>query len=126
MERKTLDSVIKTEVRGNQVNEMPICEKPPKTREGHGAGETGPKKKYDAVSRNGDTLELSENGKKMAGHPGMGGSSLSGKKIISVAGKKLSETVLAGFSEAELKRLCANNEITRQQYVRIMKRKKMK
>lgn len=49
-------------------------------------------------SKNGDTLELSE------------------------AGKKISDSVLMGYSEAKLKQLYNNRKISKQQYERIMKR----
>lgn len=49
--------------------------------------------------------------------------SLSGKKVISDSVKKISDHILTGYSEAKLKQLYANREITKQQYDRIMKKK---
>lgn len=124
MESKILDSVIKTDVKENQINEMRRGEKIKKTEDEYGRKEVNLIRDYDAVSKNGDTLELSENGKKMAGQQDTEEVSHFGKKVISDTGKKISENILAGFSEAKLKQLYANKEITRQQYERIMKRKK--
>lgn len=64
MENKTLDSVlIPTNVTGNPVNEMSAGDRKKKTEEGYGSKEIELKRNYDAVSKNGDTLELSEDGK---------------------------------------------------------------
>lgn len=64
MENKTLDSVlIPTNVTGNPVNEMSEGDRKKKTEEGYGGKEIELKKNYDAISKNGDTLELSEDGK---------------------------------------------------------------
>lgn len=124
MESKTLDSVLKsTNVEGNPVNKMPAGERKKKTEEGYGRNEIELKRNYDAISKNGDTLELSEEGKSMGEHPEMDNPALSGKRVISDSGKKLSDSILAGCSEAKLKQLYANKEITKQQYDRIMKKK---
>lgn len=54
---------------------------------------------YDAVSKNGDTLQLSS------------------------IGKKLSSVALAGYPETKLKQMYNNKEITKQQYDSIIKKK---
>lgn len=125
MENKTLDSVlIPTNVTGNPVNEMSEGDRKKKTEEGYGGKEIELKKNYDAISKNGDTLELSEDGKKLGKHTDMENPSISGKKVFSDSGKKISDSILAGCSEAKLKQLYANKEITKQQYDRFIKKKK--
>lgn len=123
MESKALDSVAKTDVTKNQVNEIPAGEKAKKIEERYETKADELKKRYDAVSKNGDTLELSEKGKKMGGQA-VEDTSPSGKKGFSGSGKKVSDSILTGYSDAKLKQLYANKEITRQQYERIMKMKK--
>lgn len=101
MESKTVDLGLKeTDVRRNTVSEMPAGDRRKKVEEAYGSKEAGLKKCYDAVSKNGDTLELS------------------------TSGKKLSDSMLAGCSEAKLKQLYTDKEITKQQYDRIMKMKR--
>lgn len=103
MESKVLSSVLRTtEVTRNQTDEMPAGDRKKKTEEGYGNKEVALKRNYDAISKNGDTLELSEKGKKM------------------------SDNILIGCSEAKLKQLYANKEITKQQYDRIIKKKNVK
>lgn len=124
MESKTLDSVLKlTNITGNPANEMSTGDRK-KTEEGYGGKEIEMKRKYDAISKNGDTLELSEDGKKLGKHSDMENPFLSGKKIISDSGKKISDSILAGCSESKLKQLYANKEITKQQYDRFIKRRR--
>lgn len=118
MESKPLDSVLKTTVTGNQVNEMPAGDSRKKTEDGYERKEAGLKRDYDAISKNGDTLELSEKGKKLGRYMDKDGEAFSGKKIA--------DNILAGCSGAKLKQLYANKEITRQQYERIIKMKKVK
>ena len=125
MESKTLDSVLKpTNVTGNPVSEMSAGDRKKKTEEGYGGKEIELKRNYDAISKNGDTLELSEDGKKLGKHPNMENPSISGKKVISDSGKKISDSILASCSEAKLKQLYANKEITKQQYDRFIKRRR--
>lgn len=65
MGSKTLDSVLgAAEVRRDPVDEMQIGDRKKRTEEGYGTKEVKLKKNYDAVSKNGDTLELSEEGKR--------------------------------------------------------------
>lgn len=124
-ESKTLDSVLKpTNVTGNPVNEMSAGDRKKKTEEGYGGKEIELKRNYDAISKNGDTLELSKEGKKLGKHPDRENSSLSGKRIISDSDKMISDSILAGCSAAKLKQLYANKEITKQQYDRFIKKKK--
>lgn len=126
MESKALDSVLGAGgIRRETVDEMQTGDRKKGTEEGYGTKEVELKKDYDAVSKNGDTLELSEEGKRRGEHTDMEHPSLSGKKVISDSGKKISDHILTGYSEAKLKQLYANREITKQQYDRIMKRKNM-
>lgn len=127
METKALDSITRTtEVMRNPADEVTAGGKMQKAEEKSGSKEVELKKNYDAVSKNGDTLELSEEGKKMGEHPDKVNPSTSVKMIISDSGKKISDSILAGCSDAKLKQLYANKEITKQQYDRIMKKKKVK
>lgn len=123
MESKALKSVLKTDVTEKPVNDMQSEDRRKKLKEGYGIKEVG-MRKYGAISKNGDTLELSESGKELGRHPHVDVRSLSGKKIISDSGDKMPDNVLAGCSKARLKQLYANKEITRQQYEHIMKMKK--
>ncbi len=125
MESKSLDSILRTnEIKRPQVDEMSAADRKKKTEEEGGNKEIEMKKSYDAVSKNGDTLELSEEGKKMGEHSDTEDPTLSTKKIISDSGKNISDSVLSGYSEAKLKQLFANKEISKQQYDRIIKKKK--
>lgn len=125
MESKALDSVLRTtDATRNSGDEISAGDRKKKTQEEYGNKEVELTKKYDAVSKNGDTLELSEDGKKMGEHSDMNNSAHSVKKIISDSGKKMSDNTLISYSEAKLKQLYANKEITKQQYERILKRKK--
>lgn len=104
MESKTLDSVLKpTNVTGNPVNEMSAGDRKKKMEEGYRGKEIELKKNYDAISKNGDTLELSKDGKKLGKHADMENPSLFGKKVISDSGKKISGSILTGCLEAKLK-----------------------
>lgn len=124
MESKVLDSVLRgAGVRREPVDEIQTGDRKRGTEEGYGTKEVELKKNYDAVSRNGDTLELSEEGKRRREHTDMDQPSVSGEKVISGSGKKISDNILTGYSETKLKQLYANREITKQQYDRIMKRK---
>lgn len=125
MESKSLDSILRTtEIKRTQVNEMSAGDRKKKTEEEYGDKEIEMKKSYDAISKNGDTLELSEEGKKMGEYSDTDNPSLSTKKIITDSGKNISDSILAGYSEAKLKQLFANKEISKQQYDRIIKKKK--
>lgn len=77
------------------------------------------KKHYDAVSKNGDTLELSRAGKLMEQN--------SDKNIAAAknsAGGKISDTMLSGYSDAKLKQLYSQKAITKQQYDKAVKKRK--
>lgn len=125
MENKALDSVSRTtEVMKNPADEMTAGDRKKKTEEKGENKEVELKKKYDAISKNGDTLELSKEGKKLGGHPDVDTPSHLTKKVISDSGKNLSDSILTGYSDTKLKQLFANKEITKQQYDRIMKKKK--
>lgn len=77
------------------------CEK---TEKGNETGEKRDERKYEAVSRDGDTLELS------------------GKKVIAETGGQISDAVLSGYSKSKLRQLYAEEQISRQQYERAMKK----
>lgn len=127
MESKALDSVTRTaEVMRNPADEMTAGDWKKKMEEKSGNKEAELGKNYDAVSKNGDTLELSEEGKKLGEHSDEGNSSVSVKKVFSDSAKKISDTMLASCSETRLKQLYANKEITKQQYDRMIKRKKVR
>lgn len=117
MESKALYSISKaTGAMENPKNEMAAAGKEKKA-EGYVGKDIGLEKNYDAISKNGDTLELSEKGKKM-------GACLNMEVEFPDSGKKISDSVLTGYSEAKLKQLYVNKEITKQQYERIIKKKK--
>lgn len=71
-------------------------------------------KNYDMVSQNGDTLELSDAGKKLCVSQEA--------DEVSSAGKKVSDAVLSGCSEAKLKQMYAQKKISKQQYEKAMRR----
>lgn len=124
MESKTLDSVLRTaEIRRNPEDEMPKENRTKNIEEGYGNREVELKRNYEAVSKNGDTLELSEDGKRLGENKDVAHPSGSAKKIISDSGKKMSDSILTGCSEAKLKQLYADKKITKQQYDRLMKKK---
>lgn len=121
MESKALNSIMRTtEVTRNPVDEMSTEQSKKMTEERYENKEVELKRNYDTISKNGDTLELSEEGKNMGEHPDKN------KKIISDSGKTLSDSVLTSYSEAKLKQLYADKEITKQQYDRIIKKKKVR
>lgn len=128
MESKTLDSVLRTtEAERNPRTEMPAQDRgnrEAKMNEANESKEAAPKKKYDAVSKNGDTLELSEDGKKMGERADAAQEGRPAKTVISDSGKKISDSTLTGYSVAKLKQMYANKEISKQQYERIMKKKR--
>lgn len=64
-------------------------------------------KRYDAVSKNGDTLELSDVGKAMEKDGG-----------------KILDSTLSGYSESKLKQLYIQKTITKQQYDKAMEKRK--
>ena len=80
------------------------------------------KKKYEAVSKNGDTLELSDTGKTIGKYADTNISS-DFKKVISDSGKKISDSTLLGYSESKLRQLFAQKAITKQQYDKVIKQK---
>ena len=84
------------------------------------------KRTYDAVSENGDTVEISEAGRSLQAQENTDGNqySLSEKKATS--DKKLSDAALAGYFEKKLKRLYNSKGISKQQYERAMRRKDAK
>lgn len=53
-----------------------------KTKGGEGGEETALKKNYDTISKNGDTVELSENGRKLQENPDTDGRPCAEKKVI--------------------------------------------
>lgn len=72
MESKTLNSVLgATEVRRDTVDEMQIGDRKKRTAKSYGSKDVELKEKYDAISKNGDTLELSGKGKRLSEHPDM-------------------------------------------------------
>lgn len=83
-------------------------------------------KKYSAISKDGDTLELSDKGKISGKNINTQNLSVSLKNTSMASGKKISAAMLSGYPEGKLKLLYANKEITKQQYEPVMKKKKGK
>lgn len=92
------------------------------TKEEHNSEKVPLKKNYDAISKNGDTLELSEAGKALSIN--MNNTSISGENNANNSGKKLSDAALIGYPEAKLKQLYLNKVITKQQYQGILQKRK--
>lgn len=92
-----------------------------KIEKGYGCMGKNSERKYKAVSRNGDTLELSQAGSRL-GDKGDAGAS-PGKKVIAESNGQISEAVLSGYSRSKLRQLYADKQITRQQYERVLKKK---
>ena len=91
-----------------------------KIDKGYGAAGKHDERKYKAVSKNGDTLELSEAGSRLGGK---GGADVSpGKKVIVEAGGQISDAALSKYSKPKLRQLYASRQISRQQYERAMKK----
>lgn len=91
-----------------------------KIAKGYGAAGKHDERKYKAVSKNGDTLELSEAGSRLGGKGGADASP--GKKIIAEADGQISDEALSKYSKSKLRRLYAGRQISRQQYERAMKK----
>lgn len=70
------------------MDEMQIGDRKKRMGESYGNKEVKLKKNYDAVSKNGDTLELSEKGKRLEENPDMDHPFFYAKKVISDSGKK--------------------------------------
>lgn len=83
---------------------------------------SGIKKRYEAISKNGDTLELSEAGKALEQNRELG-SADNAKMVISDSATRISDSTLAGYSESKLRQLYAQRSITKQQYDKAMKKK---
>lgn len=89
MESKTLDPVLGTTEAGRYpINEIQIGDRKKRMGESYGNKEVKLKKNYDAVSKNGDTLELSEKGKRLGENSDMDHPFFYAKKVISDSGKK--------------------------------------
>lgn len=80
------------------------------------------KKNYNAISKNGDTVEISEAGRSLGVHTETEDLSISGRSSIKGSGQKIPDVALAGYSKAKLKQLYASKKITKQQYERILKK----
>lgn len=125
MDSKAIDSAVKaTDITRILKNETQTGDRENKTEE-YGGKEIELKRNYDAVSKNGDTLEISEDGKKLSEHPCKGSLSPQTKKVFSDSEKKISDNILTEYSEAKLKQLYINKEISKQQYERIIKKRKL-
>lgn len=98
IETKTLDSVLKgTDITANSAKEVATVEKKQSQSNEYVNKDITLEKKYDAISKNGDTLELSENGKKLGEHINMEHTSLSREKAIPSTGKQVPESILSGY-----------------------------
>lgn len=80
------------------------------------------KRNYSAISKNGDTLELSEAGRSLGVHTEMEHLPVSGRSSIGGSGKNIPDVTLAGYSKTKLKQLYVSKKITKQQYERILKK----
>lgn len=95
-----------------------------KIGEEHASTEENLKSSYNAVSKNGDTLEISEAGRILGEQKNVDNQPLSGKSSSADPEKKISDSVLAGYSKAQLKQLYVSKKITKQQYDRFLKKAK--
>lgn len=91
-----------------------------KIEKGYGAAGKHNERKYKAVSRNGDTLELSEAGNRLGGKGGADASP--GKKVIAEVAGQISDAALSKYSKSKLRKLYASRQISRQQYERALKK----
>ena len=107
-----------TEVGKKSADQQNVNQK--KIEKGYGAAGKHDERKYTAVSRNGDTLELSEAGSRLGGKGGADGSP--GKKVITEPGGQISDAALSKYSKSKLRQLYAGRQISRQQYERAMKK----
>ena len=104
------------EVKSDNINE--------KTAQETTSTKGNPKRNYNAISKDGDTLELSETGKKLGIRANIENLSFSGEKTNTDSGKKISDAALSGYSETKLKQLYASKQITKQQYEHSIKKKR--
>lgn len=77
-------------------------------------------RKYKAVSKNGDTLELSEAGSRLGGKGGADASP--GKKVIAEANGQITDAALSKYSKSKLRQMYTSRQISRQQFERVMKK----
>lgn len=80
------------------------------------------KRNYNAISPNGDTLELSEAGRSLGGQTETEHLSLFGRSSIAGSGKKIPDVALTGYSKGKLKQLYVSKKITKQQYENMLKK----
>lgn len=91
MESKALDSALKaTNVAINPADEISAGDRKKKAEEGYGNKAVELKRGYDAISKNGDTLELSDVGRILGENLNQGNSSTAAKKIFLDSGKNQS------------------------------------
>lgn len=122
METRALDSALaKTAAANYTAEEKQPTEQTKKAEIAYKSAEVDLKKKYAAVSKNGDTLELSEAGKRLGVREKLDVSQFSGELVAS--SKKIADTTLAGYSDAKLRQMYAGKKITKQQYERIIKKR---
>lgn len=84
------------------------------------------KRNYNAISKNGDTLELSEAGKTLGVHTEMENLFPSGRNSLAGSVKKIPDVAFAGCSKSKLKQLYASKKITKLQYERMLKKIKIR
>lgn len=80
-------------------------------------------KKYTSISKNGDTLELSEAGKKNAAALQNVSNINSSNSSSSSSTQNISDATLASCSTSKLQQLYSQNAITKQQYDKAMNSK---
>ncbi|MEY8392314.1 hypothetical protein AALA98_13280 [Lachnospiraceae bacterium 45-W7] len=123
MDNKVTKSVLEKTVNAENSSQGAVSGKV----KGHARGEyvnmeISLKKNYNAISKNGDTLEISEEARLLGVHTETEHLPLSDKNSITGSGKKIPDAALAGYSKEKLKQLYASKQITKQQYERILKK----
>lgn len=110
----------KTVITENQTQETGLGKAKEQAGGKYGGMEIDLKRTYNAISKNGDTVEISEAGRKLGVETEH--LSQSGKSSAADSAQKIPDVALAGYSKAKLKQLYASKKITKQQYERMLKR----
>ena len=125
MENKITESFLRKTANAENLSKGADLGKVKKRTEGERSGmEISLKRNYNAISKNGDTLELSEAGRTLGVHTEAENMSPSDKSSMEGSGKKIADVALAGYSKTQLKQLYVSKKITKQHYERILKKQK--
>ncbi|MCI8299883.1 MAG: hypothetical protein HFI69_05960 [Lachnospiraceae bacterium] len=125
MNNKITESILgKTVNTENSPKEADLGKAKEQTGGKHASMEISLRRNYNAISKNGDTLEISEAGKLLGVHTEMEDLTPSGRNSIACSTQKIPDVALAGYSKTKLKQLYASNKITKQQYERMLKKMK--